>query len=396
MGVIGCIDYDDQNIFKDLIWVGGLRGTDNTGVASVKYDEWDAVNLLKITGGPNELFDRKSLDTVIKNDVAVLLGHNRSKTFGTTAPKDAHPFVFQNIVGSHNGTLTWQSKNKMKDDTKFGTDSEALFCDIDEHGFENTIKKMEGAWALVWYDRRTKVLNFHRNKERFLYYVTDKQNSTLYWASEPGFLYLVLNRHKIEFNKVKEVPENTWVRWQVNDKQGFTLDKPIHRNLVAPPFQTTTYSTRSNGSWPTDKSGINGVSDRFCVVDRKTLEEQRVNNIRSIINNPQERMFDVNKNKISKDLLVLDLYEKGKLDLDIWQKHNKDSEGFYKLPDNSFILKERFNDLMNDGCVICDCHPIWREPVKFLKDNSFICPSCLYDESSDSQKTVVELIRNML
>lgn len=415
-GVLGCVDKNDIDVMKDLLWITGLRGTDNTGVASVAYDNPE-VNHLRITGGPYELLDRKSLDNVLKPDMAFIMGHNRSKTFGTVAPKDAHPFVFENIVGCHNGTLSWQSKAKMKDDLKFGTDSEALFWDIENNGFEDTIKRMEGAWALVWYDKRTKEINFHRNKDRPLCYVLDKQGGTLYWGSEPGFLYLALNRRGVEFQgKVKIIPENTWVRWKLNDKKGFTLDKPVHRNLVAPPFvhRHETYTSIHHGPGRVFENGklrknLNshghmGAADQSKINGHSCLPEMnpqdRVNNMIRLINGKpgvgvSESVFDdFDKGKISTSPEVIELYEKGKLDLDLLQKPSEKVPGYYLSPEGLHVFQSQFTSMVSEGCVVCSEVPVWGEPLKILRDNQILCVPCLYDRRE--MEDTVQLVKGLL
>lgn len=391
MGAFGFLNDDDRRAFKDLLWIDAVRGQDNTGAASVLYDKPEEYNLCKVVGATHELMDKKSFDSVVQSGVSFLMGHNRSKTMGNTHPKNAHPFVFNNIIGAHNGTLTWASKGRMKDDTKFETDSEALFNDINEFGVDETIKKMDGAWALTWYNRTEKTINFLRNKERPLFYVMDDSNSTVYWASEAGMLYLILNRHEIKFNgKVKAVPENTWVKWQLNDKTGIQLSKPTHRTLVQPPFvsQVTHHHNSHYG---------------YCgPINGQTQEQARIERIfgrrnGSSSNNSSQTNFPLKGEVIvlnDNQLKAANLRTKGKMDLDLFQKPSKDNHGFYKLWDGSYAFRDRFEKLMVDGCVQCSDHPVWTEPVKFLKDNSFICTICMMEP--DHKKHIVDLIESMV
>jgi hypothetical protein len=238
VGIAGNIENVDLDVFKDLLWIDAIRGMDNTGVASVLYTKPTDVRLLKVQGGPDQLFDRKSLVDVITHGSMFLMGHNRSRTSGSTEFKNAHPFHFEHLVGAHNGTLDWQTKNRLRG--IFDTDSETLFNTINLIGVDEAVKMMmhpRDAWSLTWYDKRTKQLNFLRNKERPMYWVLDKDSrSTLYWASDPTMLYLVLNKYGIEIEKVHANPENILVTWQMNDKAAIELAKPTHRRVEAPPF----------------------------------------------------------------------------------------------------------------------------------------------------------------
>ncbi len=371
----------DLRIFKDLIWIDGIRGLDNTGVVSISYDALEDYKQLKVTGGPDQLFDRKHLDDVVKDGVLLVMGHNRYKTMGSVAAKNAHPFVFDNVIGAHNGTLSWRSKNQMKNDLTFDTDSEALFNDMNEFGFEDTIKRMDGAWALTWYDRKTKQLNFHRNKERPLWYVMDKNHTTVYWASEPGFLYLVLNRNGVEFTgKVREVPVDTWIQFQLNDQKGFQLDKPVYRNLVAPPFVVPQVMVMGRSGVMNGGCGADNFNRRFP--DRSNQQQGKHNGVHWLT--PQDRNNDE----------LVKLLEKGQLSLDLYKRPSKTHPGYYVLRSGTLLFEGKFNQLMEDGCAICDSHPIWTEPVKFLRNESFVCASCLLKQ--DDRETVLELIRTML
>lgn len=376
------------------MWIDAVRGQDNTGAASVLYEQPDDYNLVKVQGPPNELFDKKSLDKVIQTGVSFLMGHNRSKTLGTTSAKNAHPFVFDGVIGAHNGTLTWSSKGRMKDDTRFETDSEAMYNNINSFGIEETIKKMDGAWALTWYDRHKKQINFLRNKERPLYYVLDDSNSTLYWASEAGMLYLILNRHGIPFNgKVKQVPENTWIRWQLNDKTGVQLDKPIHRPLVATPFVSYVHTHHGGNNVCGPVNSTNPNLHRWREAQKRLDEQKQVKNLFGT----QQKDSSVStggKLHLATDNSQLSTMKAlGKFDLNLYQKTSKDTKGFYKLWDNTYAFEDRFNQIMQEGCALCAETPIWTEPVKFLKDSSFICTPCMFD--MNQKKTIMELISKM-
>lgn len=379
-GIAGFIDSTDIDAFKDLLWIDAVRGMDNTGAASVLYENPDGYNLCKVTGGVHELLDRKALDKVTQSGVSFLMGHNRSKTLGTLAAKNAHPFVFNNVIGAHNGTLTWSSKGRMKDDTKFETDSEAMYCDINEFGIEETIKKMDGAWALTWYDRVTKQINFLRNKERPLFYVLDDSNSTIYWASEAGMLYLALNRNNITFRgKVKPVPENTWVRWQLNEKPAFQLEKPVHRHLAAPTFSVYTNNSYSNAYQQNQRQqNIMGRVDKIF-----NKNKQNIMGPVTKIETPPILLNDNSSNRVKKDKWELNRY--------IQPSH--DNPGFYKTWDDGYLFQDKFEKLMTDGCTVCAQSPVWTEPVKFLKDGSFICGACMFD--TDNIKTVFDLVDKM-
>lgn len=65
-----------------------------------------------------------------------------------------------------------------------GTDSEAIIIAISKFGIEETVKHLQGAWALVWVDTKENTLNFLRNKERPMWYSYTKDFKQVIWASE--------------------------------------------------------------------------------------------------------------------------------------------------------------------------------------------------------------------
>lgn len=194
VGVAGDLYNRDLDVFKNLLWIDTIRGWHNTGVASVGSNR--KVDVCKVEGNPAFLFCKKEFDDMMHPQQKVLIGHNRHATVGSTEQKNAHPFEFDGVVGVHNGTLDGRS-SAFLDMKKFGTDSEALYEAINELGVEETIKEIEGAWALVYYNKVDDTLNFIRNSKRSLSYAISAGGKQIYWASEGWMLREILNRHGV-------------------------------------------------------------------------------------------------------------------------------------------------------------------------------------------------------
>lgn len=195
VGVIGTIDKVDNRIFRDLLRVDVLRGPHSTGVASRKRMEQPVV--FKKALLPDDLFSLKGAADLFndfnRNDI--LLGHNRWATMGKVNHTNAHPFELENIIGAHNGTL--RKQHLLPDSSKFDVDSENIFHAFEKIGVKETVKLLDGAFALTWFDRNTNVFNFARNDERTLYYCFSEKGKTFYYASEDWMLEGVLARHKV-------------------------------------------------------------------------------------------------------------------------------------------------------------------------------------------------------
>lgn len=218
VGVAGDLFHADTKVFADLLICNQLRGAHSTGVAAIARRDKDGARdstVLKTVGTPDLVVGSLSWNTSVTPMAAVLIGHGRHATVGAISDDNAHPFEFSNLIGAHNGTLNGRSASELDHFDKFGTDSEALYHNINEHGIEEVIPKIQGVWALTWFDFDRDVLCFLRNSERPLSYTFSKDARRLYWASEAWMLRGVLARNRIDHTDVVSLKENTLVRFSV-------------------------------------------------------------------------------------------------------------------------------------------------------------------------------------
>lgn len=196
LGVAGTVTPAGETAFKRLLIFNAVRGTDSTGAAAVKRnqikDGKPEILVAKEVGHAFNLLEIKRPDEVDFGDIVsgtqrALLGHCRASTRGATNRRNAHPFAFKDVVGTHNGTLDHSSHNALSGKGRLDTDSECIFNEIQTYGIEDTVKKFRDvadAYALVWYDARSDSMNFLKNDRRPLYYGFDKTNTQLFWSSE--------------------------------------------------------------------------------------------------------------------------------------------------------------------------------------------------------------------
>lgn len=109
--------------------------------------------------------------------------------------------------GVHNGTL--KNKYKLPRHTEFDTDSEALYSYINTSGVHEAIKEVDGAYALVWYNKEEDTLNMLRNKERPLFYAYTEDRKKLFFASEPWMMGGVCWREGVTLGEIHSLPEDT-------------------------------------------------------------------------------------------------------------------------------------------------------------------------------------------
>lgn len=221
VGIAGHLTQADSNILVDLLKVSApFRGEDSTGVFSVgRYSKSNAVRMLKQVGPPYELINTVGFSTVIQGTTSRgLFGHVRKKTVGDVSRHTAHPFFENDVIGMHNGTLLhgWQ---KLTDET-YPVDSQAIMAALSQTDDPvPVLEKLNGAFALIWFDQRTGYLNIARNEQRQLWYAFSKDRKRIFWASEWQFLEFVLGKHNIEV-------------WTTEKGQGYFLVAPMELHVL--------------------------------------------------------------------------------------------------------------------------------------------------------------------
>lgn len=201
VGMAGKIPVEYKDLFKDMLLVDMIRGVDSTGVVSI--DVKGEGMYFKKAVPSSDFLEMKKCISVISHADNLLIGHNRSATFGRINNSNAHPFESRsgNIVGVHNGTL--KNVSLLPNHTEYDTDSEAIINSLDDKGPVWTHRNLDGSFALVWYNAVTETLNVMRNDERSLSFVFSKDGQTIFWASEGLMLNWLLLRRGIKIGEVK-------------------------------------------------------------------------------------------------------------------------------------------------------------------------------------------------
>ncbi len=235
LGMMGPgISQADLSIIKDLGIISEMGGTDGAGIYQVrshKYSKWTPDDELMYKSWStwsqvvtNEIDNKQYRELLNSTFVDVVIGHVRASTKGGISDDNAHPFIFPNLVGAHNGTL----KDKRYDD-KEKTDSELMFKDISERGIETVLTELDrdSAFAIVMYNKIDKKVYFARNELRPLSFAFIEDRSVMYWASEPSMLKFVLDRYGQNY-KVFNLKPNTVVKVYANDISIYKIkDDPL-------------------------------------------------------------------------------------------------------------------------------------------------------------------------
>lgn len=221
IGGAGRLFKAQEDMVMQLLMLDTQRGPHSTGLLSVAKVT-GLPQIIKSLGTPWDLFDVPAFDTFWKRQHKVLLGHNRWATKGKITVRNAHPFSHGNIIGVHNGTLKDQSL--LTNHKNFEVDSDNIIHDINQHGAVATIKKLDGAYCLVWFNELLQTINFVRNNERPLFLAKSKDGCSIYWASESWMLNVAASKARVDIEPPVVLPINSLVTYKVNDG-GVVLDE---------------------------------------------------------------------------------------------------------------------------------------------------------------------------
>lgn len=210
-GIVGVInakksyDADIAKTFGDLVYLDTIRGSDSTGVAFIPKKDADSIQIVrKLMPG----YDFVDLPAFTKQNYKMetwgaVIGHNRLATRGGTKINNTHPFLAESkdktIILAHNGTLTdhW----KLPNGKEYGTDSETIAYMLLNLGVPETIKQLDGSFALAWWDSEDDTINFVRNDKRPMSILREKNDEVVYFGSELAMLYTAANRRNRVIDK---------------------------------------------------------------------------------------------------------------------------------------------------------------------------------------------------
>lgn len=200
VGLFGEPDAKMVHAINDLLQLDVVRGPDSTGLGVIGNRHY---TVLKEVGVPWFLLNSKNYKrNVLKkgNSNCGYIGHNRAATRGKVNVDNAHPFLHDSIMLTHNGTLN--TVYNIKPDYKaFDTDSETICHHIAYKGVESLWNKLQGAAALAWYDGSDDTVHLLRNDKRPLAYAYTEDYKQMLYSSEPGILKAVCWRRNIKLAK---------------------------------------------------------------------------------------------------------------------------------------------------------------------------------------------------
>lgn len=209
-------------MLRDMITADAVRGYDGTGIFFLKARD----GYKKDNPAAREFYYKDAvvgaslLDSLgswnrMAMDCRFVVGHNRAATMGTVDKENAHPFIFDNVMGVHNGTvLDWEEILKDKY-TRSEMDSAAIYealngIEPDPQTVGELLGTLElGAYSLVWYDNRIKKLRFARNGDRPMNIVNTATG--FLFGSELRMLEWIVDRRDIRMYTAAETKVHTLI-----------------------------------------------------------------------------------------------------------------------------------------------------------------------------------------
>jgi predicted glutamine amidotransferase len=246
--------------FTKALYIDTLRGSDSTGVARVD-DDWVCETYKKALPGYDYLEHGKAVEFM--NDgvtyLTSLMGHNRAATQGAVNATNAHPFTHGSVTLMHNGTL--DSGHGVGH--KFDVDSENICFTISKCKTDDEVKKvledLDGAYALVWYDDKSRTVNMARNDRRPLCYQRTAEGYV--YASEgwmiKGGLSEQFQQELVTKGDIKMLPVGEWTR--INLESGEVTTVPFVPDEGYSYQQWGKYTTSGNVSSSTKLEEIEGL-----------------------------------------------------------------------------------------------------------------------------------------
>lgn len=411
--------------------VDTLRGAHSTGLAWMKQDlsEWNWVRR-PMPGW--DFVDWEPATKHIRNlrSAVAAIGHNRHATVGKVSTATAHPYEIGDVIGVHNGTLT--IGNGLPDYHRFETDSMALINAINEWGPKDTFETAKGAFANVWFDLRDDTINFIRNSERDLYYAWADNNQVLLYASEAGMLEWIADRVNFVLDSAPEIFEEG-VHYQMNlrDPKDFETTEynlqPVSAGYVTGYGFGYSFTTTQGGgkkgkkkraqtkaptlseiglspgdtvlAYPEFYAPYNKSQDGKGEIRGKLVYPNQ--SIRFIAHGMTREEFNQFKDNIVQGKPVRCFIQNNRYTVILQSntvsvadyKPDNNSEEFdddipfsgeFRGPEGEVISREKWLDLVKDGCCICGS-PIttdMADKTSFVWGDFAICPKCV-EENAD-------------
>lgn len=246
-----------DEFMKECLLVGRLRGEDGVGLLTVNprfsYDHY------ALAGTVENFFEdakaKKVLDSV--GFAVAAVGHHRASTRGKDVSEHCHPFNFGDVVGVHNGSLPFRVLDTIDPKGDHPVDSARVYAALATADDPITVLRElnEGAYALVWYNSKTRCIYMARNRERPLHVL--ETDTAVLFASELGMLSWISGRVGLhsEGDKLSQLDVDTLYTFPLDDLASVSARAYTHTPVpYVPPYYSgaANYQNPQKGWWDHD------------------------------------------------------------------------------------------------------------------------------------------------
>ena len=255
------------DLLEQMLILDQLRGKDSAG-AMTATRSGDAMVIKHATRHVTLMFETKEWNKFRQKAIQggrFVVGHNRAATRGAPNSDNAHPFVEGRIMLAHNGTLDHSNIKELSPNKEVTVDSNAIAVALNEDTPDNVIPRIQGAFALIWYNNEDETLYAVRNDQRPLHLITTKD---FYFLMSEPWMMMSLWARMATSTKVEDMAE-----LKPGELLSFDLTgKLARREVVLSEKKTggsTTQDTYARSRW---QNHLQQCQSKFSDCTRETVE----------------------------------------------------------------------------------------------------------------------------